>query len=148
MPMISDIVVVCVGNICRSPMGAALLKDRLGADSDVKVSSAGVGALVGFPADEFAVELMREQGIDIAGHRARQLNQDIIKASDLILVMESGHKAAIDSIDPTARGKVYRIGEWRDLEIDDPFRQPKEAFAAALGLIEQGVDDWVGRIKA
>jgi protein-tyrosine phosphatase len=146
--MISNIVVVCVGNICRSPMGAALLKDRLGPGSEIAVSSAGIGALVGYPAAQHAVELMAERGIGIADHRARQLNPDIIKSTDLILVMESGHKAAIDSIDPTARGKVYRMGEWRDLEIDDPYQQPKEAFAAALELIGQGVDDWVERIRA
>jgi protein-tyrosine phosphatase len=146
--MISDVVVVCVGNIFRSPMAAALLADQLGGDSGVTVSSAGVGALVGFPADEFAVELMRERGIDISDHRARQLDPEIIKSTDLILVMESGHKNAIDSIDPTARGKVYRIGEWRDLDIDDPYQQPKEAFAKALELIGQGVEDWVERIRA
>jgi protein-tyrosine phosphatase len=146
--MISDIVVVCVGNICRSPMGAALLQDRLGPDSEITVSSAGIGALVGYPAAEHAVELMGERGIDISAHRARQLDPEIIKSTDLILVMESGHKAAIDTIDPTARGKVYRMGEWRDLEIDDPYQQPKEAFSQALALIGQGVDDWVERIRA
>ncbi len=146
--MISDIVVVCVGNICRSPMAAALLDEQLGTDSGITVSSAGVGALVGFPAAEHAVELMRERGIDISGHRARQLDTEIIKSTDLILVMESGHKAAIDAIDPTARGKVYRICEWRDCDIDDPYQQAKEAFAEAMELIGQGVEDWVERIRA
>ena len=146
--MISDIVVVCVGNICRSPMAEALLIDGLGKDSKIRVSSAGVGALVGFPAAEHAVELMRERGIDISDHRARQLDTEIIKSTDLILVMESGHKAAIDAIDPTARGKVYRLCEWRDCDIDDPYQQPKEAFAEALELIGQGVEDWVERIRA
>jgi protein-tyrosine phosphatase len=148
MQMISDIVVVCVGNICRSPMGAALMADQLGEDSEITVSSAGIGALVGFPAAEHAVELMGERGIDISDHRARQLDIEIIKSTDLILVMESGHKTAIDSIDPTARGKVYRMCEWNDTDVADPYQQPKEAFAAALAMIDQGVDDWVERIRA
>ena len=146
--MISDIVVVCVGNICRSPMAAAVLDSQLGQDSEITVSSAGIGALVGFPAAEYAVELMGERGIDISGHRARQLDPEIIKSTDLILVMESGHKTAIDSIDPTARGKVYRMCEWRDTDIDDPYQQPKEAFADALELIDLGARDWVKRIQA
>lgn len=129
-------------------MGAALLQHRLGADSEVTVSSAGIGALVGYPAAEHAVELMAEHGIDISGHRARQLNADIIDSTDLILVMESRHKRVIDTNEPTALGKVYRIGEWHDFDIRDPFQQPKSAFAEVLALISQGVDDWIERIKA
>lgn len=112
------------------------------------VESAGLGALVGHPADEFAIELMRERGIDITSHRARQLHPDMVSAADLILVMEHGHKKAIDGMDPAARGKVQRLGEWQDMEISDPYRQPKEVFADALQDIEDGVADWVEQLKS
>ena len=112
------------------------------------VESAGLGALVGYPADEFAIELMSERGIDITSHRARQLHPDMIRAADLILVMEHGHKKAIDAMDPAARGKVQRLGEWQDMEISDPYRQSKEVFADALQDIEDGVADWVERLKS
>ncbi len=85
-------------------MAEALLRNGLGPDSEITVSSAGIGALVGFPAAEHAVELMQESGLDISDHRARQLVRDLIAAADVILVMESGYKRAIDSIDSTARG--------------------------------------------
>jgi protein-tyrosine phosphatase len=67
--------------------------------------------------------------------------------ADLILVMESGHRRVIDANEPTARGKVYRLGEWQDLEIPDPYRQPREAFEAALEKIDKSIADWVERLK-
>ena len=112
------------------------------------MESAGLGALVGHPADEFAIELMSERGIDIASHRARQLHPEMVSAADLILVMEHGHKKAIDGMDQAARGKVHRLGEWQDMEISDPYRQSKEVFDDALQDIEDGVADWVERLKS
>ena len=146
--MIRHILVVCVGNICRSPMAEALLKRALRGQDDIAVESAGLGALVGHPASSYAVELMDEIGEDISGHRARQIHPDMVRAADLVLVMESGHKRAIDDADPTARGKVHRLGEWQDKDIDDPYRQPKEAFADALEDIKIGVRLWAEKIKA
>ena len=146
--MIRHILVVCVGNICRSPMAEGLLKDALREQTDITVESAGLGALVGHPADDYALELMTELGVDISAHRARQIHPDMVRDADLVLVMESGHKRAIDDADATARGKVYRIGEWQDREIDDPYRQPRAAFADALEEIQEGVASWVEKIKA
>jgi len=146
--MIRHILVVCVGNICRSPMAEALLRKGLRGKDEINVESAGLGALVGHPADDCAVELMSERGVDITSHRARQIHPDMVSTADLILVMESGHKKVIDELDQAARGKVHRLGEWRDMEISDPYRQPKAAFAEALQGIEDGVADWVKRLTA
>ncbi len=145
--MIKHILVICVGNICRSPMAEALLREALRGQEDIVVESAGLGALVGHPASEFAVELMDERGLDINSHRARQIEPDLVNAADLILVMESRHKKTIDSVEPTVRGKVHRLGEWQDQNIDDPYRQPREAYEKALRGIEEGVASWVERLK-
>ena len=146
--MIRHILVVCVGNICRSPMAEALLKSALRGQNRMTVESAGLGALVGHPASDYSVELMDEMDVDISAHRARQIHPDMVKAADLVLVMEAGHKQAIDDADPTARGKVYRLGEWQDKDIDDPYRQPKAAYIDALDDIKDGVASWVERINA
>ena len=129
-------------------MAEALLKRALRGQDDITVESAGLGALVGHPAADYSVELMDEMGEDISGHRARQIHPDMVHAADLVLVMEAGHKRAIDDADPTARGKVRRLGEWQDKDIDDPYRQPKTAFADALEDIKTGVSLWAEKIKA
>jgi protein-tyrosine phosphatase len=129
-------------------MAEVLLKSALRGQDEITVESAGLGALVGHPAADYSVELMDEMGEGISGHRARQIHPDMVAASDLVLVMEAGHKRAIDDADPTARGKVHRLGEWQDKDIDDPHRQPKEAFADALEDIKKGVSLWAEKIKA
>jgi protein-tyrosine phosphatase len=129
-------------------MAEVLLKSALRGQDEITVESAGLGALVGHPAADYSVELMDEMGEDISGHRARQIHPDMVRAADLVLVMEAGHKRAIDDADPTARGKVHRLGEWQDKDIDDPYRQPKAAFADALEDIKTGVASWAEKIRA
>ena len=123
------------------------MKRALRGQDEFKVESAGLGALVGHPASEYSVDLMAEIGEDITEHRARQIHPDMVKAADLVLVMEAGHKRAIDDADPTARGKVYRLGEWQNADIEDPYRQPRAAYEKALANIEAGVASWAERIR-
>ncbi len=127
-------------------MAEAVLRHELREIDELTVESAGLGALVGEQASEHAVALMHERGIDISSHRGQQLTPELVSEAELILVMESRHKRVIESNEPTARGKVYRLGEWQDKDIPDPYRQPKAAFEAALADIDEGVADWVERL--
>lgn len=146
--MFENILVVCIGNICRSPVAEALLKDALinKVKKDYKISSAGLGALVGHQPDKVVCELMLEKGIDISGYRATQLDQAMILKSDLILVMETGHKELIEHKEPSAKGKVFKLGEWGGFEIVDPYQQERKVFEEVVQLIEKGVKDWVNKI--
>jgi protein-tyrosine phosphatase len=147
--MFNRILIVCIGNICRSPMAEALLASRL-ADShlEVKVDSAGLGALVGHSADPIAQELMQERGIDISGHRARQLTPEMSGQYDLILTMEESQIYDVLTADPSAWGKVHCLGKWDDFAIPDPYQQSRGFFELALTLIDQGVTDWASRISS
>lgn len=146
--LFENILIVCIGNICRSPMVEALLKDALinKGKKNYTISSAGLGALVDHRPDKIACELMLEKGLNISEYRATQLNQEMILKADLILVMESAHKERIVHKEPSAKGKVFRLGEWGGFEIEDPYRQERKEFAEAMRLIEKGIKDWQGKI--
>ncbi|MGU7811295.1 low molecular weight protein-tyrosine-phosphatase [Burkholderia sp. AW49-1] len=143
--MVNSILVLCIGNICRSPMAEGLLKKQL---PNMTIQSAGLGALVGHPADPIAVGLLAERDIDIARHRAQFINQAICMQSDLILVMDRDQKARVEQRYPYARGKVFRLGEAGDFDIFDPYGNDRDVFEACLRLIDKGVDAWARRIAA
>ncbi|MEM5276897.1 low molecular weight protein-tyrosine-phosphatase [Cupriavidus taiwanensis] len=143
--MIKTVLVVCIGNICRSPMAQGLLRQAL---PDAEVVSAGLGALSGHAADPQAVDLMSRQGVDISGHRAQQLNHVLIRRADLILVMDGAQRQEIQRLHPATTGRVFRLGELEQLDVPDPYRQPRAAFESALQLIQRGVESWVPRIRA
>lgn len=149
IPAINYVVVVCLGNICRSPMGAALLTQALKATGNncIRVGSAGLNALVGHPPCHTSQRLMLERGIDISAYRAHQLTGSLIYEADLILVMEMEQKKWIEQQSPTARGKVYRLGEWSNFEVPDPIGQSGKFYEDVLLLIDTGVSDWMPKLK-
>lgn len=143
--MIRRILVVCIGNICRSPMAAGLFRQAM---PDVQTCSAGMSALVGHGADPVAVQIMAERGIDITAHRARMLTDAIVRDSDLILVMDDQQKQQITTKYPHVRGKVFRLGEAASLDIPDPYQQSTEMFHTVFSMMENCVNEWVKRINS
>lgn len=143
--MIKTVLVVCIGNICRSPMAEGLLKQAL---PEVNVMSAGLGALTGNPADAHAIDLMQELGVDITGHRAQQLSRAITTHADLILVMDNAQRQDIQHLHPATTGRVFRIGELAKFDVPDPYREARPAFENVLQLLQRGVQAWVPRIQA
>jgi protein-tyrosine phosphatase len=127
-------------------MAEVLLRARLG-DDGFTVASAGVGALVDRPADERAAVVMAEHGLDMDGHRARQLDPDMAREFDLLLVMEAGQKRWIEQHFPLLRGRVMRLGHWLETDIPDPYGQSVEVFRDCRELIERAVDAWVERLR-
>jgi protein-tyrosine phosphatase len=121
-------------------MAEALLQHN---KPELTVFSSGIGALVGKPADPSSIELMKQKGIDLSQHCAQQINSVLVSKSDLILTMEQKHINAIQSKFPESRGKVHLIGKWIDnQEVPDPYKKEKDAFIAALNLIESGLEGW------
>ena len=72
----------------------------------------------------------------------------MVNKADLILVMESGHKKAIETADVTVRGKVFRLGETSDRDIVDPYRRSRAVFEDVLEDIDEGIADWVKQLTA
>ncbi len=142
--MFNNILVVCVGNICRSPSGEHLLKKFL---PNKNISSAGVGALAGKNADSMAIKVAANNGLDIRGHVAKQLTPSLCKEQDLILVMERCHIEAVTNIAPEARGKTMLFGQWIKQEIPDPYRQSKEAFDFTYSLISDSAEAWSSKLQ-
>jgi len=142
--MTRRILVLCSGNVCRSPIAAALLARDL---SEKTIGSAGLAAPVGAPADPMAIEFAAARGLDLSAHRARLVTRAMCHAADLILVMEQAHKAELRRRYPQAWGKVFRLGEAGGFDIADPYRKPRKAFEAACTDVATGAAAWAGRIR-
>jgi len=138
------ILTLCIGNICRSPLAQVLLAREL---PGLNVWSAGLGALVGQPADPLSVAVATTHGLDLSAHRAQQVTGWMCQQAELILVMEQGHKQQLEQQFPLVRGKVFRIGQFSQFDVADPYRQPRDAFDTAYAAIAQGVADWAPRIR-
>lgn len=143
--MIQRILVVCIGNICRSPMAEGLLKITL---PNLQICSAGIAAMVGHGADPIAMQIMAKAGVDISAHRARMLTDAMSRDADIILVMDEMQKQQISMQYPYARGKVFRLAEAANQDIPDPYRQGQEVFHTVYSLIQNGVNEWTKRINS
>ena len=139
-----NILVVCVGNICRSPMAEALLKQRF---PNKNIDSAGVGALVGHPADPAALEIMTEQQLDITKHVAKQLDEILAKKADIIFTMSDGQTKWIEERWPFCRGKTFKLGHWKDKDIADPYKHEMSAFKAAYQDIVDSLEQWTDKVN-
>ena len=136
---IQNILVVCVGNICRSPMAEYLLKQE---HPNLHVESAGISGLVGHPADDKAQLCMLKLNIDMSAHTAKKLNAELIKKADLILVMSNNQQRHLEQTWPFAKGKVFRLGHWQNKNISDPYQHDQKIFDDTCELIQQCVTDW------
>ncbi len=139
--MVFSALVVCTGNACRSPMAHAMLAGLLDG-VPAFVCSAGTGAPVGSTATPAAVEVMREVGLDLTRHRAQQLDPGMIRAADLILVMEHAHRNRVVELVPEATGRTRLLLSFlgRDDEVDDPIGQPIEVYRRTLGQMAPALD--------
>src|ERR1700741_4443851 len=104
--MIDRVLVVCEGNICRSPLACAMLAASF---PDIRFSSAGTHALVGESADPHVLEMARERGVSLCDHVATALTGHEVNSADLILTMTTAQREYIECVWPSSRGKVYRL---------------------------------------
>ncbi len=115
-----DVLVVCVGNLCRSPLAERLLTERLADSGHFRVSSAGTRAVVGAPMDAGAAAELSRLGGDPAGHVARQLSADLAMTSDLVLTATRELRSQVVTLAPTALKRTFTLRELAALAEERP----------------------------
>lgn len=143
------VLVVCLGNICRSPLGERLLQRACGTSGAAPViRSAGLRPLEGHPADPMTREVAAAHGVSLEGHRARRFTPDLGAAHDLILVMEPWHRAEIARQAPQLSGRTLLFDKWSgDAGIADPYRQSRAVHERVFDLIDRSAHDWAMRLS-
>ena len=146
----AQILIVCTANICRSPVGEVLLRDRLQKRglADWTVKSAGTWAQEKRGASQHSIEIMAEQGLDITEHQAEMIELIHMQNSDLVLCMESGHMEALKAEFPTCQNKIHLLSEMvgRNYSIHDPYGQSKNAYYRMAHDLVEIIDNGLDRI--
>ena len=145
MRSVPEVIFVCYGNICRSPIAEALLQraldERLGPGHAFIVTSAGVGATDGTPASRGTKDVLKARGIDFRSHRARYLTPAMARAAELIVCMEAQQveqvRRHVDDPD-----KVVLMGDG----VPDPIGAGPEMYERTAVLIESQIAPLVERL--
>jgi protein-tyrosine-phosphatase len=148
---------VCDGNICRSPMAAEYLRHRAVRDglSHLVVDSAGLLGITGAPAAPLSVEVAREAGLDLTGHRSRGVKEADMRTADLVLVMTLAHLDALERRFPGGAQarlliRAFELGpapRSGPPELADPVLGPIEKAREAFGIIRTCVDHLVLHLR-
>jgi protein-tyrosine phosphatase len=108
------VLVVCTGNVCRSPYLERRLRHEL-FGTGIDVSSAGTGALVGHDMDAGTRNLLQHNGIDTRGFTARELTADLVAGADLVITAAREHRAAAARLHPPAMARTFTLRDLGDL---------------------------------
>lgn len=131
-PTARSFLFVCFGNIMRSAMAEFLMRQTLAEagvmrSDQVRIMSAGVHAIAGREAHEWAQQAAAELGVSLSQHRAKPISRELIEAADCVLAMDFQNKAELLALYPEAQSKIYMLSvyaecDWKDREIPDPYR--------------------------
>lgn len=127
-----NILLVCTGNTCRSPMAEGILKKLL---PNHNISSAGVCTVNGLPASDNAIKATAEVNVDILSHKSRQITKEMAENSDLILCMTNNHKKMLAGV----KCNTFTLGEFAGdkEEIPDPYGGNLDKYRACRDKLEK-----------
>jgi protein-tyrosine-phosphatase len=149
------VLVVCTGNICRSPMGAALLQHALAGQrsplNSLKVISAGVSSRSGLPATEHAVTVLKKVGLDLTGHVSRPVTQELLDRAFMVLCMTESHRDMIELTANPVPERLYLFREFMppgsERQIADPYGGPLPMYETARDEIVEAIPSIIEHIK-
>src|SRR5207247_5432103 len=136
---------VCTGNVCRSPMADGFFRRAVQGRGDFRVLSAGLGAAEGQPPSPYAVQAVKELGIDISGQRSRMLTPELVQQADFIFGMTHSHIDTVMLLYPQAAEKTFLLREFDETldlfekDISDPIGGSYEIYLNCRDQIEQGI---------
>ncbi|MBV7299593.1 low molecular weight protein-tyrosine-phosphatase [Enterovibrio paralichthyis] len=147
--MFNRVLVVCTGNICRSPIAEVLMKELL---PKLTVESAGIAVtkshLTDAPAHPHSQQVCTENNLDISAHTARQLTPELCDSFDLILVMSHAHIEEVAMLSPGSRHKTMLFGQWIGLgDIEDPILEPKASFDTLYKTLVRATNAWAKKLS-
>lgn len=151
------ILVVCTGNICRSPTGEGVLRHLVkerGLDGRVRIASAGTEDYhVGDAPDPRTLKHASKRGYDLSTQRAAQVTQQDFEAYDYILAMDRGHLRILRGMQP--QGSKAKLGlfleasgKWKGEDVPDPYYGGVAGFEQVLDMVEEAAARWLDRIEA
>ncbi len=141
---------VCQGNICRSPMLAALAEDGARrAGLDIAVASAGTAALIGDPAEPSARACIAELGLDLSGHRARQATPEMIEGALLVVAATAAQRDWLRRLVSEHGDRIVAFSDLAALgDIPDPWGRNAAEYRRVRGMLEAGVPALLDAVRS